>query len=78
MFEYLEGLGDNSQISDKQLSQKLLTLLLLLGGQRLTSVSRFTIDRMIISRTSVTFSSRNVLKHSKSGRKLDVFEHRAD
>ena len=75
MFEYLKGLGDNGQISDKQLSQKLLTLLLLLGGQRLNSVFRFTIDRMIISSTSVTFLSGNVLKHSKPGRKLDVFEY---
>ena len=76
MFEYFRSLGDNRQISDKHLSQKLLILLLLLGGQRLNSVFHFTIDRMIISSTSVTFSPEHVLKHSKPGRKLDVFEYR--
>ena len=75
MFEYFRSLGDNRQISDKHLSQKLL--ILLLGGQRLNSVFHFTIDRMIISSTSVTFSPDHVLKHSKTGRKLDVFEYRA-
>ena len=77
MFEYFRSLGDSRQISDKRLSQKLLILLLLLGGQRLNSVFHFTIDRMIISSTSVTFSPEHVLKHSKPGRKLDVFEYRA-
>ena len=35
MFEYFRNLEENSQISDKNLSQKFLILLLLLGGQRL-------------------------------------------
>ena len=77
MFEYFRSLGDSRQISDKHLSQKLLILLLLLGGQRLNSVFLFTIDRMIISSTSVTFSPEHVRKHSKPGRKLDVFEYQA-
>ena len=67
------NLSDDSQISNKQLSQKLLILLLLLGGQRLNSAFYFTIDRMIISSNSVTFSPEHVLKHSKPGRKLDIF-----
>ena len=76
LFQYPRSLGDNRQVSDKHLSQKLLILLLLLGGQRLNSVFQFTIDRMIISSTSVTFSPEHVLKYSKPGRKLDVFEYR--
>ena len=52
--------------------QKLLILPLLLGGQPLNSVFHFTIDRMIIHSTSVTFLPEHVLKHSKLGRKLDV------
>ena len=71
------SLGDNRQITDKLLSQKLLILLLLLGGQRLKSVFHLTIDRMITSSTSVSFSSEHVLKHSKQGRKLNVFQYRA-
>ena len=75
MFEYFEGLGDNSQISDKNLSEKLLILLLLLGGQHQNFVFHFTIDRIIKSSISVTFSPEHVLKHSKLGQKLDAFEY---
>ena len=77
ILEYFRSLGDNCQISEKHLSQKLLILLLLLEGQRLNSAFHFTIDRMIISSTSVTLSPEHVLKHSKPGRKLDAFEYRA-
>ena len=77
MFECFRNLGDNSQISDKHLSQKLLILPLFLGGQHLNSKLHFTIDRMIISSTNVTFSSEYVLNYSKPGRKLDVFKYRA-
>ena len=61
--------GDNRKISDKHLSQRLLILLLLLGGQRPNSVFHFTVVRMIISITSI--------KHSKPSRKLNVFKYRA-
>ena len=75
IFEYFRSLGDNRQITDKHLSQKLLILLLLLGGQRLNSVFNFTTDRLIIGSTSVTFSPEHVLKYSRPGRKLNVFEY---
>ena len=61
--------GDNRKIPDKHLSQRLLILLLLLGGQRPNSVFHFTVVRMIISITSI--------KHSKPSRKLNVFKYRA-
>ena len=77
MFEYFRSLGDNRKITDKHLSQKLLTLLLLLEGQGLNSEFHFTIDRMIISSTIVTFPPEHVLKGSKQGCKLDVFEYQA-
>ena len=77
MFEYFRSLGDNRQISDKHLSQKLLILVILLGGQRLNSVFHFTIDRMVVSTTSVAFSPEHVLKYLKPGRILDVFEYPA-
>ena len=72
MFGYFRNLGDNSQISD--LSQKLLILLLLLGGQGLNSAFHFTIDGMIISSASVTFSPKHFLKPDRN---FDVFENRA-
>ena len=74
MFEYFRNLGDNSQISDKDLSQKLLILLLLLEGQGLNSAFHFTIDGMIMSSASVTFSPKHFLK---SDHNFDVFENRA-
>ena len=77
MFEYFRSPGDNRQISDKHWSQKLLILLLLLGGQCLNSVFHFTTERTIISSTIVTFLPEDVLKHPKPGCKLDVFEYRA-
>ena len=77
MFEYFRRLGENQEILDKHLSHKLLILLLLLGGQCLNSAFHFTINRIIISSTSATFSPKHVLKRSKPGRKLDVFEYRA-
>ena len=70
-FAHFRSLGDNRQISDKHLSQKLQILLLLLGEQRLNSLFHFTIDRMIISSTCVTFSPDHVLKYSKPGHRLD-------
>ena len=78
MFVYFRSLVDNRWISDEHLSQKLLILLLLLGGQRLNSAFHFvTIDRMIISGISVTFTPQHVPKHSKPGHKLDLFEYQA-
>ena len=52
-------------------------MLLLLGGQRPNSVFHVTLDRTIISSTSVTFSPGHVQKLSKPGRKLDIFENQA-
>ena len=47
----------------------------LLGAQLLNSLFHFTIDIVIISSTSVTFSPQHILKPSKPGRKLDIFEY---
>ena len=115
MFEYFRSIEDNSGISHKHLLQKLLILLLLLGGKCLNSVIHhcvtsvqirsffwsvfspnagkygpektpyldtfhvvhFTISKMILSKTSISFSPEHVLRHSKPGKKLDFFQYRA-
>ena len=77
LFDYLNHKGENDQLSDKSLTQKLLILLLLLGGQRMNTVYFFTVDRMKVSDIGVTFSPDHVLKHSKPGTKLDSFHYRA-
>ena len=77
MYEYFRSLGYNKIITDKNLPQKILILLLILREQHLNSLFHFIINRMIISSTSVTFSIEHVPKCSKKGRKLNVFEYQA-
>ena len=59
------------------LSQKLLLLLLILGGQRMNTIHHFAVDNLNLTDMSATFSSAHVLKHSKAGRKQDVFIYRS-
>ena len=49
VFNYLEEKGLNKNLPDKILSQKLLVLLLLLGGQRMNTVFNFEVDNMFIN-----------------------------
>ena len=77
LFHYFNHKGENDQLSDKSLTQKLLILLLLLGGQRMNTVYFFSVDRMTVTDIGVTFSPNHVLKHSKPGTKLDSFHYRA-
>ena len=76
-FSYLEEKGLNNLLPDKILSQKLLILLILLGGQRMNAVFNFDLDNMFINKEYAIFSSNKVLKYSKPGRKLDQFSYRS-
>ena len=67
--------GDNALLTDKKLTQKLLLLLLLLGGQRVNTIFSFTVNSMLVTDISVTFAPSNVLKHSKKGSKLGNFSY---
>ena len=64
---------DNTVLSDKLLTHKLLILLLLLGGKRMNTIKSFHIDRMFLTDISVTFCPANVLKHSQKSKKMDPF-----
>ena len=75
VFDHFRKIEDNSLLNDKQLSQKLVLLLLLLGGQRVNTVMSFHVHRMVITNMSITFTPNNVLKHSRQSRKRDVFEY---
>ena len=77
VFSYLEEKGLINILPDKILSQKLLILLLLLGGQRMNTVFNFEEDSMFINMECAIFSPNKVLKHSKPGRKLDQFTYRS-
>ena len=50
----------NDQLSNKSLTQILLILHLLLGGQRMNTVYFFTIDRIAVTDIGVTFSRNHV------------------
>ena len=76
VFSYLEEKGSNNILPDKILSQKLLILLLLLGGQIMNTVFSFEVGNMFIDTECAIFSPNKVVKHSKSGRKLDQFTYR--
>ena len=65
VFSYLEEKGSNNILPDKILSQKLLILLLLLGGQRMNTVFNFEVDNIFINTECAIFSPDKVLKHSE-------------
>ena len=77
MFTHFNSLETNDKLSDKDLSQKLCMLLLLIGGQRVNTIYNFTVDRMIMTDVAVSFAPGQVLKHSRKGKKLDTFIYRA-
>ena len=52
VFDMFRNSSSNEELSDKRLTQKLVMLLLLLGGQRLNTIKWFTIDRMVVTDTS--------------------------
>ena len=77
LFDYFNRKWENDQISDKCLTQKLLILLLLLGGPKTNTAYFFTVDRMTVTDIAVTFSPNHVLKQPKAGKKLSSFHYRA-
>ena len=77
-FDYFSHKRENFQLSDKNLTQKPLILLVLQGGgQRTNMVYFFTVGRMTLTDIGVTFLPNHVLKHSKPGKHLADFHLRA-
>ena len=69
VFSYLEEKGSNNILPDKILSQKLLILLLLLGGQRMNTVFNFEVDNMFINTKCAIISPNKALKTFKTREK---------
>ena len=76
LFRYFEHLGDNCLLSEKNLTQKLLVLLLLLGAHRLSTIKLFSINNMVLNDLSVTFLPIDVFQHSRKGKPRAKFEYR--
>ena len=77
LFDNFKNSGENKILSDKVLSQNLALLLLLLGRKQVNTFFHLSFNRMVITSCGVTFSPKHVLKHSKPGKKLDIFLNRA-
>ena len=60
VFSYLEEKGLNNILPDNILRQKLLILLLLLGGQRMKTVFNFEVDNMFTTMECATFFPNKV------------------
>ena len=73
LFHHFNQKGGYDQLSDKGLTQYILVLLSLLGGQRMNTI--FFHSKQNDSyryRYRYTYSPNHVLKHSKPGKKLAV------
>ena len=76
LFRYFEHHGYSYLLSEINLTQKLIVLLLLVGAHRLSTIKLFSIDNMVLNDLLVTFLPTVVLKHSRKGKLLDKFEYR--
>ena len=72
----LSSRGDNCFLSEIILTQKLITLPLLLGAHRLSTIKLFSINNMVLNDLLVTFIPTDELKHSRKAKPLDKFEYR--
>ena len=73
IFEYLKTLDDNNKLDLKTLNQKLAILLLLLSGQRCSTLLSFDIEFMDLHNETCIFYPKALLKHSRPHQTKDVF-----
>ena len=77
LFWCFEQQGNNSSLSYKLLTQKLLIFLLLFRAHRISTVKLFSGANMVLNSLSVTFISTKILKHYRKGKPLDKCEYRS-
>ena len=65
ILDHIEQMGENNSLSFKKLSQKIVTLLMILSGERINSISSFTIHQVHITEFDCTFIPSKLLKHSR-------------
>ena len=63
VFTYLNNLGENDNLSFKQIARKLATILMLLAGTRVDSLHSLSILSMYVSNDEITFIPSRLLKH---------------
>ena len=77
LLRYFEQQGDNNSVSDKLLIPKHLILLLLLDAHRINTVKLFSECSMVLNHLPITFIPTEVLRHSREGKPLNIFEYRS-
>ena len=65
VFRFIDEWGHNEHLSLKQLTIKTATILLLLSGERINTLSSFDIKNMIIDEHKCVFIPSKLLKHSR-------------
>ena len=69
VLRYIKSLGPNNEMSLKQLTIKLVTLVALLSGQRCQTISMLDLDHVDVTSSAVTFSVVGLTKTSKIGKR---------
>ena len=65
VFQFIDEWGHNEHLSLKQLTTKTASILLLLSGERISTLSSFDIKNMIIDEHKCVFVPSKLLKHSR-------------
>ena len=73
VFDYLLKNGTNTALHDKILTPNPATVF---RGQRINTIIHFEIDSVLIKNECVMFSSKKVLKHTKSRRNRNQLTYR--
>ena len=68
--KYIEIQSPIRYLSLEQLSQKLITLLALITGQRLQTIHAFNLSDLTIENNRFVFNIQELLKHSKPSNKV--------
>ena len=64
---------DNSQLNLSELSKKVITLLVLLHGLRISTIATFDVNLITVSNDTGIFYPSELLKHDQQGRPRDKF-----
>ena len=72
IFTYLKKMG-NESLSWKYLTEKLAVLLVLLSGQRCSTLLSFDVNCIDLQEDKCILYPHKLFKHSRAGRKMDTF-----
>jgi len=76
VLNYFREKGENNLLTLQEITEKLVMLLILLHGQRVSTIATFDINRMCINENLCTFYPNILLKHERQGRARDSFTYR--